>query len=206
MALIKLGWNRKSVPDKLLKGRFIVMQMTANASVFPNPIPSLAEVQAAHDALHQAAVRACAGGKLLTAAKTEATNTYDRLIAQLAAYVQSISAGSEEIILKAGMEVRQKPSTRPSASQVNKLRAYPSRKQGTILISWTSLGRGYVFQLEMCTEEPDGMTPWTQRISHGSEYEMSGLERGRVYYFRVAGIGTDNVFGPYSQEVNSVAP
>jgi hypothetical protein len=206
MALVKLDWNRKSVPDKLLRGRFIIMQMTANTNVFPNPAPSLVEMQASHNALHQAAVRAYAGGILLTAAKTKATNTYNRLIAQLAAYVQNISAGSEEIILKAGMEVRQKARSRPSASQVNKLRAYPSRKQGTILISWTSLGRGYVYQLEMCTEEPDGMTPWTQRILHGTEFVISDLERGRIYYFRVAGIGTDNVFGSYSQEANSVAP
>ena len=153
MALVKLDWNRRSVSDKLLKGGFIIQQMTLNAAVFASPNPPLAEVQLAHDLLIQTATEAQAGGYARTLAKNQAEEAFDSLIAQLGSYVQNISAGDAAIILQAGMDVRKEASPVPPPTQVQNLNALPSRTTGQIELNWDTLGRYYYYQLEQWQED-----------------------------------------------------
>lgn len=206
MALVKLEWSRRTVSDKLLKTRFIIQQMTANIATFANPNPSLADVDTANSELAIAAVNAQAGGPALTLAKNNAEVALDNLIAQLSSYVQNISAGDAAIIISAGMDVRKDPSPIPNPPPVQNLDGFPTRSQGEVELNWDSLGRNYFYQVEMYME--DGDTGFWDKlvVSSKSKFLVTGLTTGKVYRFRVAGIGRNDEIGPYSQEATSVAP
>lgn len=207
MALIKLGWNRLTTSEKLLKGEYIVQQMTANAAVFPTPNPALADVTTARDNLGAAAVAAEGGGYALTFAKNEAEKVYDGLIAQLAAYVQNISAGDASIILQAGMQVRKTPSPVPPPEQVENLSAVPTLTAGQIQLNWDTLGRNYVYQVEQFVPDSGGDGIWNKiGLPSKSKFTVENLTTGTVYRFRVAGVGKDDEIGPFSQDASSVAP
>ncbi|MBL4587132.1 MAG: hypothetical protein JKX84_08775, partial [Flavobacteriales bacterium] len=132
MATVKLNWNRKTVPQKMVTGGFVVQQMTLNVTVFATPNPDLVTVDAALSDLADKTVAAEAGGYLLTFDKNEAEKVLDDLISQLMSYVQNVSGGDEAVILLSGMEVRKSPSPVPPPLQVENLDAFPTRNQGEI--------------------------------------------------------------------------
>lgn len=207
MALVKLDWQRRNVADKLLKAEFITQQMGANATTFVTPNPALADVDLARTDLSKKAVAAQAGGVALTLAKNEAEGKLDQLITQLAAYVQNVSGGEESIILQAGMDVRRNASPLPPPPQVQNLDAYPTRSSGQIQLTWDSLGNRYFYQVEMFVTDEKNVGIWDKvTVVSKSKYLMTGLETGKVYRFRVAGIGRNDEMGAYSQEASSVAP
>lgn len=208
MALVKLGWNRMSVAEKLIKGDYIVAQMTANVATFPTPLPSLEDVTVAITALRDAATRAEAGGYVLTFEKNLAQEALDELMRQLTAYVQNVSGGDAETILLSGMEVRRGPEPKPAPTQIQNLNALPSRTTGQIDLNWDTLGQGVVYQVEQWMDGQDDDEGFWSKLAtpSKSKYTVTGLNTGTVYRFRVAGIGTDDRIGPFSQDATSVAP
>lgn len=209
MAQVKLGWDRKTVADKLIKADYIAQQMTDNVATFATPLPTIEDVTNAIGALRNAAIAAEAGGYALTFAKNEAETSLDQLISQLMSYVQNVSAGDPEVILLSGMEVRRDPQPTPVPLQVQNLNALPSRAQGSIDLNWDALDRRAIYQLEQWIDpEEDDQTGFWSKVAtpSKSKYTVDNLTTGKVYRFRVAGIGTDDRIGPYSQEATSVAP
>jgi len=180
--------------------------MTANIATFATPNPPLVDIEAAKNALADAAVNAQAGGIELTLAKNNAEDVLDDQITQLSSYVQNISGGDPAIILQAGMDVRKEPSPIPTPEQVQNLDAFPTRTEGEIQLDWNPLGRNFFYQVEMFVEDDDTGFWSKLTVSSKSKFLVTGLSTGTVYRFRVAGIGRNDEIGAYSQEATSVAP
>lgn len=207
MAIVKLDWQRKTADQKLTKGNYISQQMALHVAEFAAPNPPLADLDAALSDLNKANIAAQAGGYVLTYAKNQAEKVLDGIISQLMAYVQNVSGGDEGIILLSGMEVRKTPSPLPDPEQVQNLDAFPTRTAGKVKLTWDRLDNVSNYQVEMWKDDGAGGGFW-DKIGTPSkkQMEVSGLTTGTVYRFRVAGIGKDDVLGPYSQEASSVAP
>ena len=196
-----------SVPEKLLKVQFIVGQMTENVTDFPTPFPALADVTAANDDLAKKAVAAQAGGYALTFAKNEAEKSLHELMKQLMAYVQNISGSNEALIIKSGFDIKRPSAPLPAPLQVENLSALPSRAQGEILLKWDTLKNVIGYQVELWMEADEGTGFWDElAVTTRSKFTVTGLETGTIYRFRVAGLGKNDVYGPYSQDARSVAP
>ena len=207
MSIVKLDWHRKSADQKLTKGAFISQQMALNVAAFATPNPPLADLDVALTNLNKTNIAAQAGGYALTFAKNEAEKVLDSIISQLMAYVQNISGGDEAIILLSGMEVRKTPSPLPDPEQVQNLDAFPTRTAGKVKLTWDRLDHVSNYQVEMWKDDDKGGGFWDKEGTPSkSQFEVSGLVTGTVYRFRVAGIGKDDILGPYSQEASSVAP
>lgn len=207
MAIVVLYWNRKTVPEKMLKAQYIVAQMTTNVADFATPNPTLADVTAAVQTLADAAVAAQAGGYALTFAKNEAEKVLDDLMRQLMAYVQNVSGGSEAIIIRSGMDIKRTPSPLPDPLLVQNLDAFPTRIQGEVQLTWDRLDNVIGYRVERWFEDDAGNGFWDKlAITTKSKFLATGLTTGTVYRFRVAGIGKDDTYGPFSQEATSVAP
>lgn len=207
MAIAVLNWNQKTIPERLIRCKFITKKIGANAVVFVTPNPTLAAVDDDIDTLGDATVNALAGGYELTYAKNTANDALHGKMVQLQSYVQNISDGDEGIILQAGFEVKKSATPSPTPGQVENLSAVPSLAQGEILLNWDVLDYAKVYQIEMWTEADDGQGFWNPiTASTKTKFTQTGLATGTVYRFRVAGIGSNDSFGPYSQEASSVAP
>src|SRR5260221_984045 len=93
-----LGLARMPIPQKIEKGRHIVTEV-GSSPYFPSPIPPLAEVTAAIDALEAAHNAAQGGGPALTAIMYDKEELLDSVLNRLANFVEIIADGDDAIIL-----------------------------------------------------------------------------------------------------------
>lgn len=207
MATAVLNWNQKTIPERIIRCKFITKKTGENGADFVTPNPPLLEVEDAIEQLLKATVDALAGGYELTYAKNAANEALHSKMVQLQSYVQNISGGNEGILLKSGFELKKVPTPNPAPGQVENLSAIPSLTQGEILLNWDVLKYTKVYQVEMWTEAENGDGFWNPiATTTKSKFTQTDLATGTVYRFRVAGIGNDDAVGPYSQEASSVAP
>ena len=180
--IVKLGLHLLSVPQKITLARRVLEYMTGNSN-FPSPLPMLADIVAATDAL-ELAQQALPGGPAATEIRNLREKEWDVKMSNLQAYVESIAQGDPEIALSSGMALRdpKKPvGILPAPEWVivrvgvatgsAKLRWKANRKSSGYRIEATtdpSLGWPMVFQSEKASIKIDGLTP------------------GVKYYFRVA--------------------
>lgn len=163
MARIKLNLSRLSLSEKIAKARQIVAALTGNAS-FPTPTPALAGVTTAVNDLDAAAAAAQAARQDAKAKTTDQNNKeaiVDRVLTQLAAYVESVAGDDQKLIQSAGMDTRAKgvpQSDLPSLPAA--LAATAGDRDGEIDLSWdpVSGAKSYVIEIS-----PDPPTPksWT---------------------------------------------
>lgn len=217
MSKVKLGWSSLSVPQKLIKASSIHATMLANADVYANPEPTLAEVDAAISALAQAESEAIKGGVDRTVTRNARLAELTGLITRLVSYVEVISKGDAELIAKAGLQVRKPREPWPVPGRVTGLEAAPGGNSGTIIVKWNAVEYKKTYLLEMFVES-DVPTPgppnansesdagtWETLVMQGKRsYTVIGLVPGKRYRFRVAAINNTGM-GVYSDEAQSVA-
>ncbi|MCA1621946.1 MAG: fibronectin type III domain-containing protein [Acidobacteria bacterium] len=208
MPKIKLNLRSLPIPEKLTRAQQIVAALTGNAN-FTAPHPSLAEVTAAIDGLDAAANAARAArleARRRTAAQAVKEEELDRIMTQVAAYVESVAGGDEGLILSAGLDVRASNAPDGSAPAAPEtLTATTGNHEGEIELSWDTVrgARSYVVER---TTDPQTAGSWTQAgVSPRSSLIIEGLDSGKRYHFRVAAV-TFNGQSPWSNQVVKVAP
>ena len=208
MPKIKLNMKSLSIPEKLSRAQQIVAALTGNAN-YTAPHPSLAEVTAAINELDAAANAAHAArleARRRTAAQAVKEEELDRVMTQVAAYVESIAGDDEALILSAGLEVRASNAPDGSAPTAPEtLTATTGNHEGEIELSWDTVrgARSYVVER---TTDPQTASSWTQAgVSPRSSIIIEGLDSGKRYYFRVAAV-TLNGQSPWSNQAVKVAP
>lgn len=194
MAKVKLNFAKLPLPEKVTRARLIVAKMAANPADFPNPVPSLTEVTAALEAADKSyrdALDARARSKQLTAQLAEDEDALDTAMTRLASFVDSASGGSEEVILSAGMDVREPsvPTNQPPATPQN-LNATAGDKDGEIDLSWDTVPGAASYIVQMSSNPPTDSS-WTQAaVGTASKQSVGGLTGGQKYWFRVAAVGS----------------
>jgi len=207
MPRIKLNLRNLSVPDKVQKGRQIVTAMTNNAN-FSNPHPALSEVIAALASLEQnyaLAQAAKADVKAKASTQDDAEGKVDQILAQLAAYVESIAGNDEKIITSAGLATKASRSAPTWLSPPQGLSATAGDHEGMIELAWKKVpnARSYTIQIS-----PDPPTPesWTHAsIATASAQTIEKLASGKRFWFRVAAIGALGQSG-WSEPATKIAP
>src|SRR5437762_2401989 len=142
MPKIKLNLSALTVPEKIAKARQIVTKMTGNAH-FPTPTPNLVAVSDAADFAENAngqAQDARQTAKQKTSALNQAEDRLDKLLNQIAGYVESIAGGDEQTILSAGMDVRAVAvATTDTPGQPQALTPTVGDRDGEIDLSWDTV-------------------------------------------------------------------
>jgi len=208
MPRIKLNFIQLTIPDKLAKARQIVTSLTGNAA-FTTPTPGLRVVTAAIDALdtaHAEAQAARQAAKTKTSAQNEKETALDKIMSQVAAYVESVAGDNEELVRSAGMDTRatagsstERPAT-PAA-----LSATAGDHEGEVDLSWEPVtgARSYVIEK---SGDPPTATSWSHSgVATKSSATVSGLTSGTKYWFRVAAVGTNGQSG-WSDPATRMAP
>lgn len=209
MARVKLNFAKLSLTEKIARARLIVSKMTANAAAFPNPVPALSEVTAAIEAMDKSyrdALEARARAKELTAQLEDDEDALASLMSRLVSFVDSASGGDEQVILSAGMDVREPsvPTSQPPAPPQN-LNATAGDKDGEIDLSWDTVPGAVSYIVQMSSNPPTDNS-WSQAaIGTASKQSVGGLTSGQKYWFRVAAIGSAGQSG-WSDPTVKMAP
>jgi hypothetical protein len=208
MPKIKLNLSTLTIPEKIARSQQIVASLTGNAN-FTTPHPTLAQVTTAINELetaNNAAQAARQEAKARTVAQNNKEEALDRILTQLVAYVESVAADDEELILSAGMNVRAANASVSSApSAPPSLTATAGDHDGEIDLSWDTVrgARSYVIER---SADPPTETSWTHAaISTRSQTTIEDLTSGTRYWFRVAAVTATGQSG-WSNPAMKIAP
>ena len=131
-----------------------------------------------------------------TAEKDEKEILFDRLFAQLAAYVQSVAGDNEKLIKSAGMDTR--AATVPSSNKPSppiSLNITNGDADGEIDLTWDPVAGAKSYVIEKSVD-PVTATSWQHSsVSTKSSATVSGLTSGTRYWFRVAAVSTGGQSG-----------
>ncbi|MBC8031267.1 MAG: fibronectin type III domain-containing protein [Pyrinomonadaceae bacterium] len=208
MPRIKLNFHQLSITDKIAKARQIVSSLTGNPA-FVTPTPALATATAAIDNLetaHAESQTAKQVAKTKTSAQNEKEDVLDKIMSQVAAYVESVAGDNEETIRSAGMDTRAAAaSTSGAPAQPQGLNATAGDREGEVDLAWDTVAGARSYLAEK-SPDPPGNTSWTHAgVSTKSRTTISGLTSGTKYWFRVAAVGTNGQSG-WSDPASRMAP
>jgi hypothetical protein len=207
MSKIKLNLQRLNIPEKLARSRQIVAALTGNAD-FTSPQPTLTEITDAINKLAEAfdaaqAARQEAKAKTLELNRRE--DTHDRLLTQLAAYVESASNGDENKIMGARMDLRSLPTGMVEVEAPASLSTSAGDRDGEMDLRWDKVERARSYVIEF-SPDPPTPTSWTHAaVSTKSQFTVGGLTSGTRYWFRVAAVGPLGQ-SPWSEPATKTAP
>jgi len=205
---VKLNISRLSITDKIAKCRQFVSAMTGNPN-FPTPNPPLATITAGLNELETAANGALSArqeAKARTSLQNDKDDVVDGLMAQLAAYVESVAGGDESIIRSAGMDTKI-PGTAPTdipPAPAN-LNATAGDRDGEIDLSWEPVFGAKSYVIEQSNDPPTD-TSWGHRsVSTRSSQTIDDLKSGSRYWFRVGAVNAVGQSG-WSDPAMNIAP
>jgi hypothetical protein len=208
MSKAKLNFRNLSVTAKLAKAKQIVTALTGNPN-FPNPNPSLSAVIAVIMQTETTLAERDAAQQLAKTKTTELNtleDKLDRVLSQLAAYVDSAAGGDEVKILSAGLDTRAAAtSTTNNPTQPERLHVTAGDHEGELDASWDTVpgARSYVIET---SEDPPTPTSWKHTgVSTKSRYTIERLESGKRHWVRVAAINTIGQSG-WSDPAMKIAP
>ena len=208
MPKIKLNLSSLSIPQKIAKAQQIIAALTGNTS-FPTPSPALVVVTGTTNELNTAYGEAQAArqtAKEKTSAQNQKEDALDRVLTQLAAYVESVAGSNEQLILSAGMDTRapavvaSEPPTPPQA-----LTPTAGDHDGQIDLSWDPVSGGKSYVIDQ-SGDPVTPTSWSHGgVSTKSTFTATGLTSGTRYWFRVAAVNNIGQSG-WSDPATKIAP
>ena len=206
MALVKLGLDRLSVPDKVQFVRQLVIDMTGNPN-FTTPLPALTAVGTAATAVetaYNAAMTARQTAKAKTASMLDAVKAMDLLVSQLANYVENTSSGDAAKIESSGFGVRQVPAPPigplPAPTDVS---VVPNGNAGTMNMDWKMVRGAKTYLVERAVDA--AVLAWVGAgTPTKSKAIVNTMTSGTKYWFRVAAIGAAGQ-GPWSDAIAKFA-
>jgi uncharacterized protein YdcH (DUF465 family) len=189
MKIIKVLINfiKLTAAEKITFYRKVILQLTANKTEFANPDSNLDDASKLVDKLETAYENSIqTGGHQATVKLHKAVKKADEVFKILAAYVNRIANGDEDIILLGGFV----PSSQPIKYQKAKLKAVDGPNSGMVkLIAKAITNAGsYIWQ------SAEGAIPADEKdwnsAGHSTQayITISGFKPGVKYYFRFAAV------------------
>ena len=190
---VLLDFIKYSVAEKIPFYRNVIARIKANSITFVTPDKDLASVEGLVNDLDAKLIETENGGHTATVALHTAEGITDDAFRVLAAYVNRIANGDENVILSSGF------NTTPQPTSINKreLTVEDGEISGTVkLIAKAVNGASsYIWQYAKDIL-PTDETGWiTSGYSTRASTEIDELTVGAKYYFRMAAITTNGVTG-----------
>ncbi len=199
MAIIVTNTAKLPIPEKLLKGQEIITMSTSNPNVPGNATILAAFSNAQEDlvAANNAHIAAVGALKNLMDQRDDALAVWNNALSNLASFTESATQGDGTKITSAGFGVRKGRTPKPPLEAPVNLQAKTNGSPGVTKLSWNPL-IGAVTYLVQQTPAPVEEPVWTQVASPTkSSCETNGIEPGKTYWYRVAGVDAQGQ-GPWS--------
>ena len=207
MSKVKLNLHGLSAVEKAAKARQIVIAMTDNAS-FTAPHPTLAQLTAGADDL-EAAYSDVQTARQIAQTKTsilhDKEEDIEKLLRQIAAYIESVGGDDESTILSAGLDVRSTSSATISPTPPTSLIVTDGDEEGEIDLSWDKVKGAKSYIIERSADPPTATSWGHATVALRSTATINGLTAGTRYWFRVAAVLSAGQSG-WSDPATKIAP
>lgn len=194
---ILTAFGKYNDSDLEQKAELIADSLNENAG-FPNPVPSLEDLTAAISAFGTAIIKAKEGS---TKERMDRDAKRHILIAQLdklALYVQLTGDGNDALLASSGFSLNKTPSPVGILEKPKNFTIKPDNV-GMIKVSCKAIRGAKSYQYEFRNTNDEN---WNVNVHTQCNLLLTGLQSGKQYQFRMAGVGTatDRV---YSDVLNS---
>lgn len=187
---IRLGLGNMSIPLKIGTARNIVNRITGNPN-FTTPVPALAAVTDSITALESAYNTSRKSGPAQTSVMYDKEEILDKLLTQLASYVEFTADGDETIALSSGMNLKNKVTSHPYMFGI-----VNGKQEGEVKLTTLVKPRAtYIW--EICVDpfptfSAVGNNAWKQlKITTLAKVTVGNLTPAQKYWFRVATVVKD---------------
>lgn len=199
-----MGLTKLNAKALLALVRHVVTMLTGNLN-FPTPNPPLADITTAADALAAAINAAMGGSREAHQLKRTAIRNMQNLMRVLADYVNGVAAGDPDLIVNAGFESTKQREPVGQLPPPTSLSAMVSNKSGVIKLDWDVVPGNDLYTVDINETDSNEESAWSPVYSTTkSRCEISALEPGKFYRFRVRANGTAGASGA-SEIARSVA-
>lgn len=184
---VNVSFSRLSDADFLNKAEHILQSMTGNPA-FPNPVPTLADVQAAITKYSADLVLAQGLGKVNVANKNQSRQALEKLLTQLGMFVMFVANGDETILISSGYTLTKMPEPNHIDNPGNvELSNGITSGQMVSMVKGQRAVKSYLHQI--ASELPTENTVWDSNATSRSKFVFTDLQPGKQYWVRVAVIG-----------------
>lgn len=202
---VKLGLRKLDTALKLTKAKEII-NCIRNNPLFPEPDPGLEILESLIHNVDEKFTSAAACReemRILTSELNALENQLDKMLSQLAVYVESKAKGDILVIKSAGMDVKadSKPIGLPGEVKVKYIRE--TMNNGELKVSWEKVRGAKVYNIELAGKKGSGWQLYDSTTKTKSLIER--LESGTKYSIRIQAVGSAGK-GPYSETVSKFAP
>jgi len=189
---VALNVSKLSVPEKINRARFHVDLISSNPVTFTNPDPTMATVTSATDDLENAWNDAENGGKTKTALMHDKEADLQKLLFDVAHYVERVADGDEEIVHLAGMSTKSKP-----VFHIADFSVIHVADRGTVRLRVKPQTKT-IYRWEYCKDPMAGNTFLVAKTTDVCITNFSELVEGARYWFRVVFISKAGETIPYN--------
>jgi len=165
----------------------IVKSMREESATFPNPYPSLNEVEQLIDRLTEEIAHAAYRDKLAVAIRDATKAELIGYIRLLSYYVDRVAQGDEVIILRAGFLPTKDRDNSEQIPMVESFYLQTEIDSGSMKLSVKAWRKAKIYRFEYRRKDVD--QEWTITMSTKSRCKIVGLEIRTEYEFRVCYVG-----------------
>lgn len=204
-------FNGISDAEVIPKTAAIVAALSKDPSLYQtvmSSIPTQEELRETHER-HQASYNASMGGDPEKAQEHQTERQHlNRKFSAFAAVVKLAAAHDQTLLGKFGLTLpkTKKNSSSTALAMLENLRARHGEKHGDIFLKGSPVKNAKSYDIELCEGDPSIEANWRHAAVsvQASKMVVTGLTPGKIYWFRVRGIGANGA-GPWSQYASLMA-
>ncbi|SFT02788.1 fibronectin type III domain-containing protein [Sphingobacterium wenxiniae] len=168
----------------------ILVKLTENVAIFPEPDPSIADLQIAFDGFKRAQADATYRDMRLVKIKNQQFAQLKQMVYELSLYVEKVAKGDPTLILAAGFMPSKLgmpigPAPKPLTLRANLKTGHRGMMQLQVNTWKGALMYRFEYRKKSSTDD------WVHVLSAKSKVLLTGLESMQEYEFRVAYLGRD---------------
>jgi hypothetical protein len=197
---INISFTSYTDGDFETKAEYIHSSMTGNAA-FTDPIPTLAEVQAAITQYSAFLVAAATLGRTAVADKNKSRKQLELLLGQLGMYVMYIANGDAAILTSSGFTLSKAREVRYITNPGNVVLTN-GITSGVLTATVKAVAGATGYLYEISSTAPDDAPAWESTSSTRAKFTFKNLQPGKRYWIRVAatGSGEQIAFSPVASQ------
>jgi len=192
MIIITNGFDRLSNPKLAARTDQICVSMSANAAIFPSPVPSILSLSEQLEAFQLAMAKAAEGSKVDKELRNQLREEVIDMLHQLSAYVLNVANGDVAKALASGFKVKKTPAPTPDLEPADGLKLEDGALPGELALKFNRVKYAKSYEYQITPDPLTANSQWTSATGTQSKHLFQGLQSNTKYWCRVVAIGVRN--------------
>ncbi len=206
MRLFKItnGFDRMTDAYLIVRANAIKSGVGAHGDSFPNPSPSLNDLNATIGSFTQAVEKAEGGDRQAVAVKNAIRQTLIDQLHLLGNFVLFMAGGNEVVATSSGFNISKQATPKPALTVPQGLVLDNGVNKGELQLKFKRVDGATAYLYEIAPSPVTAESTWDSSMNTVSKKLFDGLESGKEYNCRVAAIGIKEQV-VYSEVVSRIA-